>query len=161
MMISPSENGAGKSAGRGSVAGIPMRLLGGGVRTVSRLEFLPLGQPEIEAAEVATEKPEVLLKEEVAALDARLRSQADEISAQMEMARREAREEARLEWQRELEDGIIRERQAVLKACEQFVQERTRYFAGVEAEVVKLALAIATRVLHREAKLDPLLLSGV
>jgi flagellar assembly protein FliH len=36
-----------------------------------------------------------------------------------------------------------------------------RYFAGVESEVVKLALAIAARVLHREAKLDPLLLSGV
>ena len=45
-------------------------------------------------------------------------------------------------------------------ACEQFGRERARYFAGVEAEVVKLALAIAARVLHREAKLDPLLLAG-
>ncbi len=48
-----------------------------------------------------------------------------------------------------------------MKACEEFVRERTRYFAGVEAEVVKLALAIAARVLHREAKIDPLLLTGV
>jgi flagellar assembly protein FliH len=31
----------------------------------------------------------------------------------------------------------------------------------VEAEVVRLALAIAARVMHREAKLDPLLLAGV
>jgi flagellar assembly protein FliH len=31
----------------------------------------------------------------------------------------------------------------------------------VEAEVVKLALAIAARVLHREANFDPLLLKGV
>ncbi len=31
----------------------------------------------------------------------------------------------------------------------------------VEAEVVRLALAIAARVLHREAKMDPLLLAGV
>jgi flagellar assembly protein FliH len=31
----------------------------------------------------------------------------------------------------------------------------------VEAEVVKLALAIAKQVLHREVKLDPLLLAGV
>ena len=50
------------------------------------------------------------------------------------------------------------ERSVVLKACEEFRRERARYFAGVEAEVVKLALAIAARVLHREAKLDPLLL---
>ena len=44
---------------------------------------------------------------------------------------------------------------AVLKIGEEFRRERSRYFAGVEAEVVKLALAIAARVLHREAKLDP------
>lgn len=159
-MISPSENGSAKPAGQGPVAGLPVRLMGGGVREVSRLEFLPLGQPEV-VAEVATEETEVLLKEELAALDARLQSQADQMSAQMELAREEAREGARLEWEQELEDGIVRERKAVLKACEEFVRERARYFAGVEAEVVKLALAIAARVLHREAKLDPLLLSGV
>ena len=61
----------------------------------------------------------------------------------------------------ELETSIAEERRAVLKACEEFVRERARYFAGVEAEVVKLALAIAARVMHREAKLDPMLLSGV
>jgi flagellar assembly protein FliH len=130
------------------------------VREVSRLEFLPLGQPEV-VAEVATDETEVLLKEEVAALDGRLRSQAEQMSADMEMARNEARAEARLEWEQELEDRIVGERRAVLKACEEFVRERSRYFAGVEAEVVKLALAIAARVLHREAKLDPLLLTGV
>jgi flagellar assembly protein FliH len=101
------------------------------------------------------------LKEEVAALDGRLRSQAEQMSADMEMARSEARAEARLEWKQELEGRIVEERMVVLKACEEFVRERARYFAGVEAEVVKLALAIAARVLHREAKLDPLLLTGV
>jgi flagellar assembly protein FliH len=160
MMISPSENRALKPAGRGSVAGLPVRLLGGGVREVSRLEFLPLGQPEVEA-EVATEETEVLLKEEVAELDRRLRSHEEQRSVEIEMARNEARAEARLEWQQDLEDRIAEERKAVLQACAVFVRERARYFAGVEAEVVKLALAIAARVLHREAKLDPLLLSGV
>src|SRR5258708_5954556 len=160
MMISPSENRAAKPGGRGSVAGMPVRLLGGGVREVSRLEFLPLGQPEV-VAEVATDETEVLLKEEVAALDGRLRSQAEQMSAQMEVARSEARAEARHEWEQELQEGIAAERKAVLKACEEFVRERARYFAGVEAEVVRLALAIAARVLHREAKIDPLLLTGV
>ena len=159
-MISPSENRAAKPGGRGSVAGMPVRLLGGGVREVSRLEFLPLGQPEV-VAEVATDETEVLLKKEVAALDGRLRSQAEQMSAEMEMARNEARAEARHEWEQELQEGIAAERKAVLKACEEFVRERARYFAGVEAEVVRLALAIAARVLHREAKIDPLLLTGV
>jgi flagellar assembly protein FliH len=158
-MISPSEN-AGAMTRRTGVGGIPVRLLGGDRREVSRLEFLPLGQPEV-VAEVATEETEVLLKEEVAALDGRLRLQAEEISAQVEFARSEARTEARLEWKQELEEGILAERKAVSTACDEFVRERARYFAGVEAEVVKLALAIAARVLHREAKIDPLLLTGV
>jgi flagellar assembly protein FliH len=159
-MISPSENGSAKASGRGTVAAMPVRLLGGGGQEVSRLEFFPLGQPEI-AAEVEADVAEVLLKEEVAALDGRLRSQGEQMSAAVEMARNEARAEARLEWEQELEDRIAGERRAVLTACEEFVRERARYFAGVEAEVVKLALAIAARVLHREAKLDPLLLTGV
>ena len=159
-MISPSENAGRKTTGRGAVVGMPVRLLSGGGREVSRLEFLPFGQPEV-VEEVATDETEVLLKKEVAALDGRLRSQAEQMSAEMEMARNEARAEARLEWEQELEERIVGERRAVLRACEEFIRERSRYFSGVETEVVKLALAIAARVLHREAKLDPLLLTGV
>lgn len=159
-MISPSENAGAKTTNRGAVVGMPVRLLGGGGREVSLLEFFPLGQPEI-VAEVEVDGAEVLLKEEVAAIDGQLRSQAEQMSVDMEMARNEARAEARLEWEQELEDRIVGERSAVLNACEEFVRERARYFSGVEAEVVKLALAIAARVLHREAQLDPLLLTGV
>lgn len=39
-------------------------------------------------------------------------------------------------------------------------QERDRYLRSVEHEVVKLALAIAARILRREAQMDPLLLTG-
>jgi flagellar assembly protein FliH len=159
-MISPSESTGVKPADRSAVVGMPVRLLGGGVREVSRLEFFQLGQPEI-APEVEVNGAEVLLKEEVEALDGRLRSQAEQISLDLKMARNEAKAEARLEWEQELEERIVEERRVVLKACEEFVRERARYFAGVEAEVVKLALAIAARVLHREATLDPLLLTGV
>ena len=41
-----------------------------------------------------------------------------------------------------------------------FAQERDRYLHSVEREVVKLALAIAARILRREAQMDPLLLTG-
>jgi flagellar assembly protein FliH len=161
MMISPSETAGAKRSDGGVVAGMPVRLLGGGAREVSRLEFFPLGQPEVMVEKAEVDGAAILLKEEMAALDGRLRSQAEQMSADMEVARNEARAEARLEWEQELENRVAGERRAVSKACEEFARERARYFAGVEAEVVKLALAIAARVLHREVKLDPLLLTGV
>ena len=101
---------------------------------------------------------EMQQKEETAALD--VESQMQQVSSRIDAARSEARAEARREWEAELEEKIATVRDGVLRSCEQFGRERARYFAGVEAEVVKLALAIAARVLHREAKLDPLLLSA-
>ncbi len=46
------------------------------------------------------------------------------------------------------------------RLVERFTEERYRYFEAVEPEVVKLALAIAARILRREAQMDPLLLTG-
>jgi len=43
---------------------------------------------------------------------------------------------------------------------EGFAAERDRYFHSVEHEIVRLALAIAARILRREAQMDPLLLMG-
>lgn len=50
--------------------------------------------------------------------------------------------------------------QQAAQLIEQFAQERDRYLQAVEREVVKLALAIAARILRREAQMDPLLLTG-
>jgi flagellar assembly protein FliH len=160
-MISPSENGVGVATGRGGGVGMPVRLLDEGRRSVSRLEFHPLDRLEVVPEFEEEDKADVFLKEEVAALGGRLRSQAEQMAAEMERARSEARIEARREWERELEESVSTERLTILKVCEEFRRERVRYFAGVEAEVVKLALAVAARVLHREATLDPLLLAGV
>ncbi|MGH9685702.1 MAG: FliH/SctL family protein [Candidatus Acidiferrales bacterium] len=52
-------------------------------------------------------------------------------------------------------------RDAVAEALRRFAQQREEYFRRVEAEVVSLALAIARKVLRREAQIDPLLLSGM
>jgi flagellar assembly protein FliH len=41
-----------------------------------------------------------------------------------------------------------------------FALERERYLEAVEGEVVRLALAVAARILRREAQMDPLLLTG-
>jgi flagellar assembly protein FliH len=155
-MILPSENAA---EARNAAGGMPVRLLPEGGRGVSRLEFYALNTPEAVVQPEPEVKAEIVPKEEVAAPDGRLL--ADEMFAQVEMARVEARFEGRREWEEELRQKIEGERAVVSKVCDEFLRERARYFAGVEAEVVKLALAIAARVLHREVKLDPLLLAGV
>jgi len=157
-MTSRFEN-PGVITNRGVARQPPVRLIVTDVREVSQLEFYSLNRPEIAddiELDIESEGSELLLKEEVATLDGRLRSQAEQMSARVEMERSEAKIEARREWER-----IAEERTLVLKIGEEFSRERSKYFAGVEREVVKLALAIAKRVLHREAQLDPLLLAGV
>ena len=143
----------------------PVRLLGGALRDVSRLEFFSFASGGTEKVVDVGESAEVdeiesALREDVVAVEAARESQEVEVHAQMEMVRREAKAEARLEWEGELEERVLEERSMVARVCEEFGRERSKYFAAVESEVVKLALAIAARVLHREAKMDPLLLTG-
>jgi len=67
--------------------------------------------------------------------------------------------------EREAQNGsqAATQRERVQQAAgliESFTQERNHYLETVEHEVVKLALAIAARILRREAQMDPLLLTG-
>jgi flagellar assembly protein FliH len=55
------------------------------------------------------------------------------------------------------QEGQVRQLAAL---TESFAAARDRYLHQVEHEVVKLALAIAARILRREAQMDPLLLTG-
>lgn len=48
----------------------------------------------------------------------------------------------------------------IARCVESFALERDRYFHEIEHEVVGLALAIAARILGREVRTDPLLLTG-
>ena len=48
----------------------------------------------------------------------------------------------------------------VQTAVSAFQESQRQYFADAEAAVVRLALSIAGRVLHRETQMDPLLLRG-
>jgi flagellar assembly protein FliH len=161
MMTSLSELGATVGS---AVAELPTRLWEReipGKKVVSRLEFQSVNQTvsEVIAPEYSVpDEMELAVKEETAALD--VQAQTQEILSRIDAARSEAKAEARQEWEDELEEKIAAVRQGLFRSCEQFGRERAKYFAGVEAEVVKLALAIAARVLHREAQLDPLLLSG-
>ena len=85
----------------------------------------------------------------------------DQVRMKEEEARalgiREGEAQARERFEREL----AAEREALAKALQDFAREREAYFCRVEAEVVKLAVGIARKILHREVQVDPLLLAGV
>ena len=85
----------------------------------------------------------------------------EQIRAREARARKEGREEGVAQSRGEFEKKLAVEKQALVQAVRDFIRERENYFHKVEAEVVSLALAIARKILHREAQIDPLLLAGV
>ncbi len=93
-------------------------------------------------------------------MEASLASREAQFARQLETARREGFEKGReaavseqAAWRKQLGGELA-------AALREFSSERDEYLARVEHEVVRLALAIAGRILHREAQMDPLLLAG-
>lgn len=85
----------------------------------------------------------------------------EQIRAREARARKEGWEEGVAQSRAEYEKKLAGDQQALVQAVRDFAQERENYFHAVEGEVVALALAIARKILHREAQVDPLLLAGV
>lgn len=76
-------------------------------------------------------------------------------------ARQLGREEGRAEARKNFEQKLVEERAAIAAALSQFASDRGAYYAKLEREVVQLALAIARKILHRQAQVEPLLLAGI
>ena len=96
-----------------------------------------------------------------AELGARL---AEETARSFEAGRERGHQEGR-EMERAAQAGAMkneeeRRRRQLAKLVEDFAAERDHFLEAVEHEVVKLALAVAARILRREAQMDPLLLTG-
>jgi flagellar assembly protein FliH len=105
-------------------------------------------------------EPPASPEERVRELETQLESRDRHFARQLESATRDAAEQGRrlaggeqAAWR---EDCI----EQLKTAVEEFRADRDQYIARVEHEVVRLSLAIAERILHREAQLDPMLLSG-
>jgi len=96
-----------------------------------------------------------------AEFDARL---AEETRRSFEAGRERGRQEgSQAEREAQAAATAAAEQRRVEQAAalvESFSGERDRYLQAVEREVVELALAIAARILRREAQMDPLLLTG-
>jgi flagellar assembly protein FliH len=92
---------------------------------------------------------------------------ADELAAEERNRRQQAeafergREGAQLQFRASLEAAVASGREQIRQAIAEFARERGQYYRRVEGEVVQLALAIARKILHREAQLDPNALAGI
>jgi len=73
----------------------------------------------------------------------------------------QGRQSARQEFRAELDATIAKNRAEIGQALQQFVLERQNYYHRIEGEVVRLALAIARKILHREVQIDPNTLAGI
>ena len=126
---------------------------------VMPLEFMSFDAiPEDNEQEGRSEREALRLR--VDDLERELSTQKEASVGAIDRVRRAAASEravATAEAKRRLDE----ERAQIARLADQFQEDRSRYFVEIEREVVSLALAIARRVLHREATLDPLLLRGI
>lgn len=91
-------------------------------------------------------------------------AQADEVRRSFASGRERGFEEGRAAEREactaQMKARELRQAGEAAQLVEGFDAQRTHYFETVEREVVKLSLAIAARILRREAEVDLMLLSG-
>jgi flagellar assembly protein FliH len=84
-----------------------------------------------------------------------------QLAARIEQERMAATVEVEQKLRKEFEQKLMAARAPIANLVSSFETERCHYYARVEAEIVQLALAIAAKILHREAQVDPMLLAAL
>jgi flagellar assembly protein FliH len=85
----------------------------------------------------------------------------EDFAKRIHTERVEATQEAEQRVRSEYEQKLKREQALITEAVCQFEVQQDQYFAHAEAEIVQLALAIAGKILHREAQVDPMLVAAL
>ena len=109
-----------------------------------------------EQADSAEPRPAVAIEHEAAAPKS-----AEDVDAIVKCAVSEAVADTERRLVDEYEARAMTEAAKIVQALELFQEEQKNYFSRVEAEVVHLALAISSKILHRETQLDPQLLAAL
>lgn len=87
--------------------------------------------------------------------------QGPSVAMLAEITRRAMRLAVEAEAEAQLRSDLEVERSAITHALAGFAQARTKYFAEMETEVVRLSLAVARQILRREVATDESLLRDV
>lgn len=108
-----------------------------------------------------SEKKDDALLRKISALEGHIAELEQQVQSTAERSRLEGKEAGRLEAERECAQALAESRAGIAAALESFCSQRMEYFRKAEAETVRLALAIARKILHRELQIDPIFLAGV
>ncbi len=71
------------------------------------------------------------------------------------------RQAAEQQFRASVDAAAAHNRERIAQAVSDFARERAAYYRRIEGEVVRLALAIARKILHREMQIDPHALAGI
>jgi flagellar assembly protein FliH len=70
-------------------------------------------------------------------------------------------QEGELRARAQYEQSLLQEKALIADALKRFETEVAEYYSRIEMEVVKLALAVSAKILHREAQVDPMLVAAL
>jgi flagellar biosynthesis/type III secretory pathway protein FliH len=113
------------------------------------------------AVSVLDHEPEQIAQPDTEKLPAEATCTASEIAQMLAAARAEAAAETEVRLKTGMEATAAEHAKMIAVALDRFTEERKSYFSRVESDVVHLALAIAAKILHREAVVDPMLIAAL
>ena len=105
--------------------------------------------------------PAEALRDKAPARDSVPRISEQEITRLLADARAEGIREGERRAKAALEEAVAREKTRIAEMLSGFQNERNEYYSRVEVELVHFALAIAAKVLHREAQVDRMVVAGL
>jgi flagellar assembly protein FliH len=85
----------------------------------------------------------------------------EDLEARLAVARAEGIREGLQQAQQSFAEQLAGEREKVAEAIRGFGQKTSEYYSRVEVELVHLSLAIAAKILHREAQVDRMLVAAL
>jgi len=133
---------------------------GGWLRDVEAFVYQdPSGTPVDSACPTppAEERPKV---EEIT-IDRMAQISEQELSRLLAEARAEGINEGERRAQAGFAEELARERKRISDAVAAFREQQSEYYSKVEFELVQFALAIAAKILHREAQVDRMVVAGL
>lgn len=92
---------------------------------------------------------------------ARMSFTEEELAQKLLQTTEAAVRETETKLRRECDEKVQADRRRIAEVIAQFHAEQTEYYSRVEPELVNLILAVAGRILHREAQVDRMLLAAL
>jgi len=137
-----------------------MSYSGGEVLTPAEVESFVYQDPDgTPASPEPKPVPEQSPKEAAKAGGSRMSEQ--ELAKLLANVRAEGVAEGELRARAAVDETLAQERQRLADMVAAFQKEQTEYYSKVEVELVHFALAIAARILHREAQVDRMVVAGL